>query len=117
MRSVSEPSIALAVTMRGRDRSAHAEQQHLVERGDLMLVDLTAPERDRSEPDPSYAVRLPVELLGFPDARRTASTGSPSSSTGSRTAYDVPGSLRFWSGTVRSTSIRSPRSTRCWCSR
>lgn len=74
MRSVSEPSIALAVTMRGRDRSAHAEQQHLVERGDLMLVDLTVPERDRSEPGTSYAVRLPVELLGLPvDAVRRAS--------------------------------------------
>ncbi|MHA6781206.1 helix-turn-helix domain-containing protein [Pseudonocardia saturnea] len=72
---MSNPSIALAVMVHGRGRFGHAERQHLVGSGDLMLVDLTAPyDFGWSALGASYAVQLPIDLLGLPvEAVRRAS--------------------------------------------
>jgi AraC-like DNA-binding protein len=75
VRTVSNPSIALAVMVHGHGRFGHAAHQHLVGAADLMLVDLTAPyEFGWSGEGASFAVQLPIDTLRLPmDAVRRAS--------------------------------------------
>jgi AraC-like DNA-binding protein len=75
VRSVSNPSVALAVMVYGKGRFGHASHQHVVGAADLMLVDLTAPyDFGWSVEGASFAVQLPIDTLRLPvDAVRRAS--------------------------------------------